>query len=179
MSAQRTFKFLAAGARGPVSGFQWPAPGIWVETQGVIEPCVRGTHVCRIRDLPYWLHDELWEIEQAGEQVEGIDCLVVRSARLVCQFDGWQRDGARNFVQACAQHAVEVVAQAAPEARELAQGYVEDALECAAAHVVAFGAFSAAVAVGKLAPEVDAAHAYRRERAWQAEWLARCVIGGN
>jgi len=179
MSASRTFKFLAAGARGPVSGFQWPAPGTWVETRGVIEPCVRGAHLCRVHDLPYWLHDELWELEHAGEQVEGVDCLVVRSARLVRRFDGWQRDGARQFLAACAQHAADMVDRAAPEARERAQGYVDDALECVAAHVVAFGAFSAAVAVGKLVPEADAARAYRNERAWQADWLARCVIGGN
>ena len=179
MNVARAFKFLAAGARGPVSGFQWPRPGTWVETQGVIAPCERGTHVCRARDLPYWLHDELWEMELAGEQIEGFDCLVVQRARLVRRFDGWQRDGARNFVEACAEHAAEIVARAAPEARELAQGYVEDALECAAANVVAFGAFSAAVAVGKLAPAAEAASAYRHERAWQADWLVRCVIGGS
>jgi hypothetical protein len=179
MNAPRTFKFLAAGARGPVSGFQWPAPGHWVETSGTLAPCVRGAHVCRVSDLPYWLHDELWEMELAGERVEGIDCLVVRSARLVRRFDGWQRDGARKFVEACAQHAADVVAQAAADARELAQGYLADARECAAANVVAFGAFSAAVAVGKLVPEADAVQAYRRERAWQAEWIARCVIAAN
>jgi hypothetical protein len=97
----------------------------------------------------------------------------------VRRFDGWQRDGARQFLAACAQHAADVVARAAPEARERAQGYVDDALECVAAHVVAFGAFSAAVAVGKLVPEADAARAYRNERAWQAAWLARCVIAGD
>ena len=179
MTSSRTFKFLAAGARGPVSGFQWPAPGTWVEISGVIEPCVRGAHLCRIYDLPYWLHDELWELEHAGEQAEGIDCVVVQRARLVRRFDGWQRDGARQFLAASARHAAELVAQAAPEAQERAQGYVDDALECVAAHVVAFGAFSAAVAVGKLVREADAVRAYRNERAWQADWLARCVIGGN
>jgi len=179
MSALRTFKFLARGARGPVSGFQWPAPGTWVETKGVIEPCVRGAHVCRVADLPYWLHDELWEMELAGEQVEGIDCLVARTARLVRRFEAWQRDASRSFVEACAQHAADLVAQAAEGARERAHGYVEDARECAEAHVVAFGAFSAAVAVGKLASVGDSVQAYRRERAWQADWLARCVIGGN
>ncbi|HTU60656.1 MAG TPA: hypothetical protein VMF89_19525 [Polyangiales bacterium] len=179
MSGARTFKFLAAGARGPVSGFQWPAPGTWVETSSVIEPCVRGAHLCRVIDLPYWLHDELWELEHAGEQVEGIDCLVVQRARLVRRFAGWQADGARQFLAACAQHAAETAAQAAPEARARAQGYVDDAEECVAAHVIAFGAFSAAVAVGKLAAEADAVRAYRNERAWQADWLFRCVIGGN
>jgi hypothetical protein len=179
MSASRTFKFLAAGARGPVSGFQWPAPGTWLETSGVLEPCVRGAHVCRVADLPYWLHDELWEMELAGERVEAVDCLVVRSARLVRRIESWQRDGARNFVSACAQHAAEVVARAPAEVRALAEAYVDDARECAEANVIAFGAFSAAVAVGKLASEADAIQAYRRERAWQADWLERCVINGN
>ena len=179
MSAPRTFKFLAAGARGPVSGFRWPAPGTWVEVEGAIEPCVRGAHVCRVGDLPYWLHDELWEMELRGQVIEADDCLVAQSARLVRRFEAWQHDGARNFVAACAEHAAALVAEAAPESRELAQGYIEDARECAEASVVAFGAFSAAVAVGKLAPAAQAIQAYRRERAWQSEWLARCVIGGN
>lgn len=53
MSTVRTFKFLAAGARGALSGFQWPvpsgaAPGDWVETRGTLDPCLRDAHVCRV-----------------------------------------------------------------------------------------------------------------------------------
>lgn len=179
MSPLRTYKFLTAGARGPISGFQWPLDGAWVETTGALEPCLRGAHVCRPGDLPYWLHDELWEAEIAGDRLEGIDCVVVARARLVRRIDTWQRDGARSFVAACVQHAHELVASADASRRELAQGYLDDAHECADAGIVAFGAFSSAVAVGKLTAEPDALQAYRRERAWQAEWLQRCVLAGN
>jgi hypothetical protein len=180
----RTFKFLSVGARGPVSGFAWPIPASdgsasWVEAAGALSPCVRGAHVCRASDLPYWLHDELWETEVDGEQLEGIDCLVVRRARLLRRIEGWQRDGARSFVEACAQHAAQLLAQAPAEARALAQGYIDDARECAEANVFALGAFSAAVAVGKLAAAERAEQAYRNERTWQADWLVRCVITGS
>ena len=179
-----TYKFLAAGARGPVSGFAWPVPaggraGSWVEANGALEPCARGVHVCRAGDLPYWLHDELWETQVEGEQLEGTDCLVVRRARLLRRVEGWQREGARSFVEACAQHAVEWLVQAPVGLRAVAQGYVDDARECAAAGLFALGAFSAAVAVGKLTPSERATRAYRTERAWQAGWLERCVIAGS
>jgi hypothetical protein len=169
MSGQtRTFKFLAAGARGPISGFAWPVPASsanWIEVAGAL--------------LPYWLHDELWETEIDGEQVAGIDCLVVRRARLLRRIEGWHDDGARSFVEACAQHAAESLAHASPGARALAQGYVDDARECADAGMFALAAFSAAIAVGRLADAQRAEHAYRSERAWQADWLVRCVIADS
>src|SRR5689334_4079735 len=79
------YKFLAKGARGPISGFEWPSsytggPGPWVEVEGELGLCTNGYHVCRPLDLAHWLHDELWELETQGEQLEGLDCLVVRRA---------------------------------------------------------------------------------------------------
>src|SRR5690348_431080 len=105
-----TYKFLAKGAVGPQSGFKWPEPqapafGAWVDADGPLELCVRGAHVCRALDLAYWLHDELWETEVDGEQIEGVDCLVVRRARLVRRIDAWHQGGAARFAQACAEHA--------------------------------------------------------------------------
>ena len=43
-------KFLATGARGPLSGFAWPAPGpdalgAWVEVEGPLEVWVFGVIV--------------------------------------------------------------------------------------------------------------------------------------
>lgn len=178
------FKFLAAGARAPLTGFVWPVPAgaaaaSWVETSGPLVPCERGVHVCRVDDLPYWLHDELWQMQVDGEQHAGVDCIVVRRARLLRRIDGWQRDAARSFAQACAQHAAEALAAAPDELRAGAEGYVDDARECAAAGLVALAAFSAAVAIGKHVPAERAVQAYRAERAWQADWLARCVIAGS
>jgi hypothetical protein len=185
MTQLRTYKFLARGAVGPISGFAWPtpaahAPGAWLETEGDLEPCVRGTHVCRTEDLAYWIHDELWETEADGESVAGFDCLVTRRARLVRRFDGWQNGGATRFVLACADHAAEIIAGVSPDLAAALGCYVEDARVCADLGLAACGAFSTALAVSKAAgthaPEASKA-AYRGERIWQASWIVRHVIG--
>jgi hypothetical protein len=171
----RLFKFLAAGAVDEPLGRRWPVPGdaqpgAWVEQHA------SGMFVYCASDLPYWLHDELWEVDVAGEPADVGDCLVVPRARLSRRIELWQPEMARRFDLACVQHASELLAQAEPAARELAAGYLEDAEYCAEEGEVRFASFSAAVAVGTLAAPADAAHAYRRERAWQAAWLERHVI---
>ena len=72
----KTYKFLAAGAKGPITGFQWPvpqleAPGDWVEADGPLEAGGRGAHVCRPAGLAHWIHDELWEVEIDGGGIVG------------------------------------------------------------------------------------------------------------
>jgi hypothetical protein len=189
MTGLRTYKFLAKGAVGPISGFAWPipeahAPGAWLETEGALEPCVRGTHVCRTEDLAYWIHDELWETEAEGESVPGFDCLVTRKARLVRRFDSWHNGGSVQFVVACADHAAEALAVAPEAVAAAVRGFIEDARVCVEHALPACGAFSAALAVAKLAEAISgeaaasaAKSAYRRERSWQASWIARHVIG--
>ncbi len=56
-------------------------------------------------DLAHWLHEELWEVESEGDRVEGIDCFVVRRARLVRRIDVWNAGGAARFAEACIEHA--------------------------------------------------------------------------
>jgi hypothetical protein len=177
----KTYKFLAKGATGPFSGFKWPepragAPGPWIDTEGPLALCARGAHVCRSSDLAYWLHDELWETETGGEQLDGLDCLVVRRARLVRRIDAWQHDGASRFVEACANHAAELAARASAGVRAAVRGYIDDAFACAQMGFPAVGAFSAALAVAKLDDPHGDDVAYRRERAWQADWIARILI---
>ena len=46
-----------------------PRPGAWIE--GDPNACISGVHACATADLPYWLCDELWEVELAGEVVAG------------------------------------------------------------------------------------------------------------
>jgi hypothetical protein len=87
--ADRLFKFLGDGSVGRFSGFAWPAPGEWVSVDGQLDPCVSGIHVCRTSDLPYWLDDELWEVEVAGERLVHLEQLVVRRARLTSRIKGW------------------------------------------------------------------------------------------
>jgi hypothetical protein len=155
------YKFLAAGAIGPLSRFAWPAPGEWVEASGPLVACKVGVHVCRPHELAHWIHDELWELETAGDELAGIDCLVVRRARLVRRIDAWNDGGAVRFAVACVAHA-----------RDLAGGeLVTDAGGALEAGFVAVAAFTAALAIAK----GDEA-AYARERAWQSAWIATEVI---
>ena len=179
MTASIAYKFLAREATAPLSGSAWPlpqggAPGAWVEAgAGALELCVRGAHGCRPSDLSYWLHEDLWQVEVAGEQIEGIDCLVVRQARLVGRLDGWREGGAAaRFADACIAHGAGLVA-AAP-ARAALNAYLDDAAEAARYGYVAVAAFAAALAVGKTAGAGDGGdRAYRAERAWQSAWIAR------
>jgi hypothetical protein len=177
-----TYKFLANGAMGPLSGFRWPAPqagtaGAWVQAAGPLELCVNGSHVCRPGDLAHWLHDELWEIETDGEQLEGIDCLVVRRARLARRIDAWHAGGAAAFAEACAQHATALADETPAEQTDVVRGFLEDAVVSARAGYIAVSAYASALAVAKLGPPAEQEQAYRRERAWQSAWIARVVIG--
>jgi hypothetical protein len=90
----QAYKYLSHGAIGPFSGFPWPAPGgfgpgEWVRVEGGLEPCGNGIHACRMRDLPYWINDELWEIELDGAIVAERRGLVAEQGRLVRPVDGW------------------------------------------------------------------------------------------
>ncbi|SRR6266508_744293 len=178
-----TYKFLAKGARGPISGFAWPrptndAPGAWVEADGALALCANGSHLCRAQDLAHWLHDELWQTEAAGAELEGLDCLVVRRARLVRRIDAWHLGGCARFAEACAQHATELADRAPPgRAGDEVQRLLGDAFSSARAGYIAVGAYASALAVAKLGDPADQHGAYRRERIWQSEWIARVVIG--
>ena len=178
----RAYKFLAKGAVGPLSGFRWPAPqagtaGAWVTVAGALELCVNGSHVCRAGDLAHWLHDELWEIEAEGDQLEGLDCLVVRRARLVRRLHSWDDKGAATFAEACAQHATDLADLAPKDVAAAARGLLEDAFLTARTGWPAVSAYASALAVAKLGDPADQDVAYRRERAWQSAWIARVVIG--
>lgn len=155
------YKFLAAGGVGPFSGVAWPAPGAWLEAAGPL--ATRGIHVCRPDELAHWLHDELWQVETAGAEAEGHDCVVVARARRVRQIDAWTAGGAARFAAACLAHA-----------RETADDPVlADGADAASAGYVAVAAHCAALALGHRAGEP----AYRAERRWQSAWIARELIG--
>jgi hypothetical protein len=174
-----TYKFLATGAIGPLSGFAWPAPlsgggaSAWVEVEGPLEPCVRGVHVCRPVDLAHWLHEELWETETEGDSLEALDCLVVRRARLVRRVEAWSADGAARFADACRAHALAVAAHTDDTT---VHAFIEDARLGASEGYFAVAAYCTALAVAKLAPAAEYEEAYRRERAWQGAWIAGELI---
>lgn len=172
------YKFLAPGARGPLSGFVWPVPpnggpSEWVDVEGRLEVGLRGLHACREGDLAYWLHDELWELETRGERMDGIDCLVVRHGRLARRIDAWAAGGAARFVNACIEHAREL-AGTTPGA--VVSGLLDDAVSAAKHGYVAIGAYSAALGVARIDGAVELRNAFRRERTWQSRWIARELI---
>jgi hypothetical protein len=171
------YKFLARGAAGPISGFAWPVPrgaaGAWIEVEGPLALCARGVHVCRAGDLAHWLHDELWVVEVDGDQIEGIDCIVVRRARLVRRVDGWIDGGASRLAKACLERAAGL---AGPTPGPLVAGILDDARMAAEHGFAAVTAFSAALAVARLGDAAEAERSYRDERSWQSAWIAREIL---
>ena len=166
------YKFLAAGAVGPFSGVAWPtpiagAPAAWLEAAGPV--ATRGLHVCRAGDLAHWLHDELWQLDTDGPARAGLDCVIVERARLVRRITAWDAGGAARFAAACIAHAA-----LAPADADASTALLDDARQAAEAGYVAIAAYCAALALGKRGGEP----AYRDERAWQAGWIARTLIGG-
>lgn len=178
--SQFAYKFLARGALGAVTEFAWPLPaaggepGAWVIASSPVALCASGVHACRPRELAHWLHEELWLVELGGELREGVDCLVAERARLIRPLQAWQEGGARRFAHAARDHAAQLTA-AGPEASRarLAQ-YVADSSAHLPHGATALAAFCAAMAVAWLegADHFDEA-AYRRERVWQSEFIAR------
>lgn len=96
------YKFLGLGAVGRFSAFAWPGVGVWVEAEAPIEACARGVHALRFEQLLDWIDDELWEVELAGDVVEGDAMLVAERGRLVRQVDAWNGEAAHAFALACA-----------------------------------------------------------------------------
>jgi len=166
------YKFLARGARGPVTGLAWPTVGRWLEASGPVSLCRDGVHACRADQLAYWLHEELWRVELDGEQIDGPDCVVAGRGRLVQRVDAWsEAGGAQRFAVAVRDHAASLVA-----ARPDLQGYVDDSswhVQHGASESPALAALCAAMAVAKTASDIDLEAAYRRERAWQSDWIVR------
>jgi hypothetical protein len=165
-----SYKFLAKGAIGPLSGHTWPEPGRWLEASGPLVVCSRGIHVCRPQDLAHWLHDELWQVETEGEALEALDCTVVRRARLVRRIDAWSTGGAARFAEACIEHA---------QALDGAAAFIDDARMARAAGYLAVSAFCSALAVAELDPGAVTERAFRRERIWQAGWITRELIASS
>jgi hypothetical protein len=153
------YKFLAAGARGRFTGFEWE-PGAWVETSGPLEPCANGIHACGVEELPTWIGDELWAVELDGELVEDAGVLVARRARLVEQVAGWDRVTMREFASACSQHA-----------QPYGGIYAEDAATFAVQTEDAAMAAVTAFVAAKAAEAVDGDPGFAAERSWQAGWL--------
>jgi len=165
------FKFLQTGARGPLTGFAWSA-NEWVETQGPLALCRNGAHLLRPHDLAHWMHEELWRAELDGEWIEGADCVIARRARLTERIDGWSgRDGER-FARACHDRLGARLAEASdPGLREHLANYQWAVNWHIERKNAAMAGYVSALGLAQAAKDPIPLEAYRRERAWQSEWL--------
>jgi len=193
------YKFLRSGRVGPFSGYRWPEPRVLVGASGT-DPCRRGVHACRIQDLPWWLADELWEIELGGWVRADEHKIVAPAGRLRVRIDGWTPTCAQEFADACAwrarDHATAALVRTgyAAAARGLAACatlpvLVDSAralaLEIPSARIILTIAGDGAYRAVTGAPPTSAyiaAHAamrldghagYVAERAWQSQWLVK------
>jgi hypothetical protein len=163
------YKFLRAGSLGPFTGFAWE-PGRWVKS-GDVSVCERGVHACRVDDLPFWVNDELWEIELGGEVVESGFKVVAPRGRLVRRVEAWTTAAAQALGDSAAAR-TRALADERPD-DPMAGAYAEDAERragqgkaYAATYIAAFAAEHAGGPEGR-----DA------ERAAQVGWFRALLAG--
>jgi hypothetical protein len=127
-------------------------------------------HACRVDQLPYWVNRELWEIELAGEIVEGTYKLAAQEGRLVRMVDTWDEAAQIELGRACAGRIRELVPPGAGGPELDALGADLDRL--AAAGKAASACYIAAV----IAERAGGTEARRAERSLQAAWFAEHVL---
>jgi hypothetical protein len=155
------YKFLDHGAVAPFTGFRWPV-GDWVDA-GRVEPCRRGIHACRSRDLPYWLGSELWEIDLEPEVLLHERKVVAARGRLLRRLDAWNSELRHEFAGDLLQRT-----RLRFGAVAILSGYVADIERFRATGRTGLAAFAAA----RAAERSSGPRAYERERTRQAAWLA-------
>ena len=162
------FKFLDEQGKAPFTGFAWPVAE-WVEAERV-DPCRTGIHALRLRDLPYWLGPQLWEIELEGEIVEQERKLVAQRGRLIRRRDEWNRELLDAFAGDCLWRTRRKFGSV-----PILSGYAADIERYRAQGRIGLAAFAAA----RAAELGGGPCAYERERLRQAAWLAeRLGVGG-
>jgi len=192
------YKFLRVGRTGPFSRFAWPEPGIWVRADTETIPCRRGIHACRVQDLPWWLADELWEIELDGDVRVDDHKILAPAGRLRSRVEGWTAACGQAYADACAwrawDRAVEALTRAGhPQAgaqlaacgtlddvlivaRKLAEAIPDSRINLTIAGDGAFRALTgapptSAYIAAHAAMRLDGLDGYDAERVWQSRWL--------
>lgn len=200
----RAWKFLNPGRVAPFGGHVWPAPaagapGAWVEP-------AEGVFACSLKDLPWWIRPELWEVELTGPIRALPTQLGAPRGRLLRRVTAWDGAALRAYGVACTERARDCAVQAfQDEARReeadalrrtrsvlelyrVAQGLTGDAPTPATNAVGYLAASAGRAAQGEgVAAALHAADAvsvasgdpgaFSREREWQAAWIAaRCAL---
>lgn len=194
------YKFLRSGRIGPFSAFQWPDPNVWVHASGDSAACRRGIHACRPSDLPWWLADELWEIELDGHVQPDQHKIIAAAGRLRSQIEAWTPACAQEYADACAWRAQERAIQALARAGHRDQAAqlascttLDDALAAArklaedlpelrinltiagdgAVRALTGAPPTSAYIAAHAAMRLDGPAGYLAERAWQSDWLVQ------
>jgi hypothetical protein len=176
------YKFLAADAVGPISRVAWPQPaagrpGDWLEIDGPVALCQSGIHACLPEHLAYWLHEELWRVELDGEAAAGRDCVVAGRGRLLEKVHAWsEQNGAQRFAAAVRDHAAQAIGLLPEVQRTPLLGFIEDSswhVDQGRRESPALAALCASMGVAKIVAPEDQEDAYRRERAWQSNWIVK------
>src|SRR5215218_1083670 len=158
------YKFMRRDGSSLFTGFRWPlpsdAPGAWVDAP--VDPCRSGIHACRPADLPYWIGRSLYEVELAGEILEGWTKVVASRARLLRPVTAWDDSVRDEYTRMCADRGHALALGAAPP---LAQW--DAVIEPSMPEGPALLGFVAA----RIAEERHGVDAYHAERDRQTAWL--------
>jgi hypothetical protein len=180
------FKFLDRQGRTLIRAVRWPlpngdGPGAWLEAAAA-RPCREGIHACRPRDLAYWVHHELWEIELDGGIVEAERKVVAQRGRLLRRIGAWSDGIGKEFDAWCAwrarDHAVSVLGQAGEDGwgQQLEEARTIDELAAVGRRAaVALDADTVAGSAAGLAG--DTASFARTDRIAEAPFIAACAAG--
>jgi hypothetical protein len=181
-------KFLGAGAVAPFTGFRWPVGGEWVSA--LPDRAEVWIHACRVRDLPYWIDEELWRVELGAPVREARYQIASPRGRLVERVETWSSALAREFAVACAWRARDVALPHLPPALHdamagagsleaiaalgvppgsAAGAYLADTARYAQRALPAITSYIAAALASSFGGGLPA---FEAERAWQAGWLA-------
>jgi len=189
----RAWKFLAPGAIAPFTGARWPMPlgpdpGQWLQGRSG-----EGVHACALGDLPYWLDDELWEVELDAPIFRAAHQLVAARGRLVARIDAWpaaQREFTGSCIERTRSRVVDelVAAGRDSEADQVRAERDLDVLRDLAARVAASGPFVVgylfdairrrpypglcAYIAANAAAAIDGQRGYDEERGAEVAWFA-------
>jgi hypothetical protein len=131
-------------------------------------------HACRSDDLPYWLDDELWQVELLGVILVDHLKLVARGGRLVRRIDTWDDGTRRAFAEWCL---TRVATHAAVESRDAGLEAEAAALE-AASSVDEVGAAAAAAVTAAEDSGAGNAERLASYAADAVEWTTALPPGG-
>jgi hypothetical protein len=162
------YKFLRRGRLGPFTGHRWQERQ-WVEA-GAVRVCDSGIHACRVEQLPFWINQELWEIELDGQIVEAGQKVVGERGRLLRPVVTWDEAAAQRLAGGCAVRARRL-ADAQPE-DQLLRMIAEDCAVRASQGRANVATFIAAVAAEQAGGQAGRAAERAAQAAWFGELLA-------